>query len=336
MASRLLAQPLGLDSPPGRGPGSEPKPQGPGSGGRAGQVAGGGSGLRPVPRPGAVFDPRCPGAADRLGRPRAPGIGLHQSGQVHQFPRDPALSQERATLWAGRRAAAHPQGPHRDGHGGLHRLHRGPPVRVWQCGGGPRHSIGRAARPDLKAVRRPHRAGPRRRRGRPEADQRGARTVHQPERRPADPDVAGGVRSLRVPAGTRGRRLPRAARNRGGRCPGARLPGLHAGDRPGAGHPRGQRGPGAAGGDRGQSPAASVRHDPRGPLPPREDLAAVGGQFPRARGERPRAAHSPAARPSVTPVRRRGARPQRQTRHPATNRPPAIRPAAIARRAPRR
>ena len=39
---------------------------------------------------------------------------------------------------------------------------------------------------------------------------------------------------------------------------------------------------------RGQGPAAAARHDPRRPLPRREDLAAPGGPFPRRRARGPR------------------------------------------------
>ena len=62
----------------------------------------------------------------------------------------PRASCSTASTWPARRCAR----PHGAGDGGLHRLHRGPSVRLRQRGGRAGHGVGRGARATAAAVRR--------------------------------------------------------------------------------------------------------------------------------------------------------------------------------------
>ena len=138
----------------------------------------------------------------------------------------------------------------------------------------------------LEAVRRPDRAGPRRRRGRAAADQRGAGAVRQPERRPADRHAAGGARPVRFPPPARGRGVPRAARGQRGRTPWNTPSGRSRGASTWTGTSMRPARRWSGWWRSWPRPRAS-RPDttPGGPFPRGEDLAAAGGQFPRAEGD---------------------------------------------------
>ena len=88
--------------------------------------------LRPFPGPRAVLDSRRPGPSGGNGRAGAPGAFRQQPGKIRQFARNAAVRQESAPLRAGRRQGGDPQERGRHGHGGLHRLHRRPPIRLRQ------------------------------------------------------------------------------------------------------------------------------------------------------------------------------------------------------------
>ena len=123
--------------------------------------------LRSLPRPGAVLDPRRPGPARSASAAACCRSWARTSPAKYvNSPETPLFSKSQPALRARRGPRRHPQEPHRAGDGGLHRLHRGPPVRLRQRGGRAGHRLGREPHPHPQAVRRPDRAGARRRRGR--------------------------------------------------------------------------------------------------------------------------------------------------------------------------
>ena len=155
--------------------------------------------LRPFPRPGAVFHPRRQGRPVGMGGRVLPGLADQPGAKYVNSPGNAAVRQEPAALRAGRGPRSDPQEPHGDGHGGLHRLHRRPPVRLRQRGGRAGHGLGRVPHSHPQAICRPHRAGARRRRGRPAAGQRSAGAVRRRAGRSADPHPARRDGPLRIP-----------------------------------------------------------------------------------------------------------------------------------------
>ena len=206
---------------------------------------------------------------DRQGRPVGmggrvlPESGSDQPGQVRQLARK-RRCLPRASLLYGLDVARDddPQEPHRAGDGGLHRLHRRPPVRLRQRGGRAGHGLGRGAHPHPQAIRRPDRAGARRRRGRASGGPTKCWSCSSPSR-----SICG---SSRCPT-----RWTRASFSRSAAAEAFRE--LLDTERwtpwtmPFRGKTAGldvqrdihavQPGPGAAAGDRGQGPAAAARHD---------------------------------------------------------------------------